>query len=493
MIGLQVLFWTLLFLTAFGGLLVPALMGVCVWIERREHRVRLAGMSPGDWWIRQRRVAINLERIASFNPRRLRRSDLIGFWPFSAFAFVVLMPLAAWNSPWSDDMLFALHPIVCVGWWLNMRSRGIIHAEVYALSTWVMAYVAWSWSMLALGERWTGGIEGADGDFVSFFAERMGTTSDVVLTLWLLYSAWGIACVLAGLMLVRIGRHTFRPLLVVAVWIPFVWGVLSTNLFFGFLGFVVAVGVAGYGISREARRIQDDADIRASSAARETRSGLYWVMSNRLIFRTAAVIVGAVAISISVRESGISVPGAELVATWAAMLLAPSLAALLARFDSRPRNASAWAAWAWLATVTALTLYHMVGPSSTFVSLLTRSVELGQGLDVILSFHVTIPLQALAVWLVAVVLFPLAYRAGNLRSYGALLIGLLWFPIATFAASFHYGEHETYPLPTAVGYASMAVMGFALLVIMWRFFGPTSAEESLALVQSAKDGLDQSR
>lgn len=76
MVGLQVLFWTLLFLASFGGLMVPVLMGVVVWIERREHRIRLAGMSPGDWWIRQRRVAINLERIASFKPRKIGRAHV---------------------------------------------------------------------------------------------------------------------------------------------------------------------------------------------------------------------------------------------------------------------------------------------------------------------------------------------------------------------------------------------------------------------------------
>ena len=151
-------FWILLFLSLFGGLIVPLLMGASVWIERREHRIRLAGLSPGDWWIRQRRAAIDRERILGFSHRSLRWSDLIRVWPITAIVFVLLMPPANWAGSILDDFLFAVHPIICVGWWLNMRSRGIIHAEVYALSTWVMAYVAWSLSMLAPFELWNRGL-----------------------------------------------------------------------------------------------------------------------------------------------------------------------------------------------------------------------------------------------------------------------------------------------------------------------------------------------
>ena len=107
--------WILMFLSLFGGLIVPLLMGASVWIERREHRIRLAGLSPRDWWIRQRRAAIDRERIAGFARRRLRWSDLIRVWPITAIAFVLMMPLATWTSIVLDDLLFVVHPIVCVG------------------------------------------------------------------------------------------------------------------------------------------------------------------------------------------------------------------------------------------------------------------------------------------------------------------------------------------------------------------------------------------
>ena len=457
-------FAILIALTYFGGLIVPVLMGASLWIERREHRIRLAGVSSTAWWVLRRRATENLERISRFAPRQLQRSDLVGVWPIAAFGLVLLMPLATWTGLFHDDLLFVIHPIVCVGWWLNMRSRGIIHAEVYALSTWVMAYVAWSLSMVAPIEDSNRNLIGLDGDFLSFVAERLGTTSELALTLWLLCVALGVACVLAGVILARVDRPIVGPLLAVSMSIPFVWVVLNTNFVFTVVGLVVSFGVAGYGISREVRRSQDDAEIRSGTTAPEPRSALSWKTSDRLLLRTASVVFVAIAIPISVSESGLANPAAELATTWAALVLAPLASALLARLDKRPRVASEWAAWGFLATVGTLAAYHLIGPSSSFFSELSRR-ELW-------SFNLIIHPQAFAVWLAAVVSFVVVYRAGKLRSYGALLLGLLWFPIATFAASLSWSDHEFDPLPDPVGFACMVAMGCVLLVIMWRFFGP---------------------
>ena len=451
-------------LTVFGGLIVPVLMGASLWIERREHRIRLAGVSPRTWEVIRRRAIENSERISRFAPRQLQRSDLVGVWPIAAFGLVLLMPLATWTGLFHDDLLFVIHPIVCVGWWLNMRSRGVIRAEVYALSTWVMAYVAWSLSMVAPIEDSNRNLIGLDSDFLSFVAERLGITSELALTLWLLYAASGIACVLAGVILARVDRPIVSPLLAVALSIPFVWGVLNTNFVFTVVGLVVSVGVAGFGISREVRRSQDDGEIRSVTTAPEPRSGLNWKTSNRLLLRTASVVFVAIAIPISVSQSGLANPAAELATTWAALVLAPLASALLARLDKRPRVASEWAAWGFLATVGTLAAHHLIGPSSSFFSELSRR-ELW-------SFNLIIHPQAFAVWLVAVVSFVVVYRAGKLRSYGALLLGLLWFPIATFAASLRWSDHEFDPLPDPVGFACMVAMGCVLLVIMWRVFGP---------------------
>ena len=463
-------FGILTVLSFFGGLIVPVLMGACLWIERREHRIRLAGVSPAGLSpmareIIQRRATVNRERISMFAPRQLEWSDLVGVWPIAAFAFVLLMPLATLTGPFRDDLLFVIHPIVCVGWWLNMRGRGIIRAEVYALSTWVMAYIAWSLSMIApIGDS-NRNLILLDSDFLSFMAERLGTTSEVALTLWLLFVALAIACVLAGVILARIDRPIVSPLLAVAISIPFVWVVLNTNFVFTVVGLVVSFGVAGYGISREVRRSQDDAEIRSGTTAPEPRSALSWKTSDRLLLRTASVVFVAIAIPISVSESGLANPAAELATTWAALVLAPLASALLARLDKRPRVASEWAAWGFLATVVTLAAHHLIGPSSSFLSELSRR-ELW-------SFNLIIHPQAFAVWLVAVVSFVVAYRTGKLRSYGAMLLGLLWFPIATFAASLGWSEHEIDPVPDPpVGFASMVAMGCVLLVIMWRVFGP---------------------
>ena len=194
-----------------------------------------------------------------------------------------------------------------------------------------------------------------------------------------------------------------------------------------------------------------------------------------LLVSTATVIGITIAIWIAVRESGISNPAAEVVAAWASLVLAPLASALLACLDKRPRVVLAWAAWAWLATVSVLAVYNLVGPSSSLFLVLSgnESAPPADGLDS------TIHPQALAVWLVAVVSFVVAYRAGKLRSYGALLLGLLWFPIAVFAASLRLNEHEFDLFPDPVGYASMVTMGCVLLVIMWRVFGP---EETTATI-----------
>ena len=451
-------------LTVFGGLIVPVLMGASLWIERREHRIRLAGVSSRAWWVLRRR-AENSERISRFAPRQLQRSDLVGVWPIAAFGLVLLMPLATWTGLFHDDLLFVIHPIVCVGWWLNMRSRGVIRAEVYALSTWVMAYVAWSLSMVAPIEDSNRNLIGLDSDFLSFVAERLGTTSGLALTLWLLCVALGVACVLAGVILARIDRPVGSPLLAVAISIPFVWGVLNTNFVFTVVGLVVSFGVAGYGISREVRRSQDDADIQAGASVREPRPASSWKTSDRLLLRTASVVFVAIAIPISVSETGLANPAAELATTWAALVLAPLASALLARLDERPRVPSQWAASAWLVTVGVLAVYHLVGSSS---SLFLEFIQGSRPGSLVMTIHP----QALAVWLVAVVSFVVAYRAKKLRSYGALLLGLLWFPIATFAASLRCSELEFDPLPDPVGFACMVAMGCVMLVIMWRIFGP---------------------
>ena len=471
---LEVLLSSVLFpLTFLGGLIVPLLMGASVWIERRKHRITLAGLSTGDCLDRQHRLAVEHERISRFAPRHLERSDLVGVLPIAAFAFVLLMPSAISTHHLLDDLLFAVHPIVCVGWWLEMRKRGVIRAEVYAISAWILAHTAWSLSMLVPLEHSNWGDGRLDGDFVSFVADGLGITSDLALTLWLLYVASGIACVLAGVMLARADRPVVRPLLAVVLWIPFVWAVLNTNYLFFVLGFVMAVGVAGFGISREVRRSQDVADIRAGAAIRETRSTLPWKTSRGLLMRTVAVIGIAIAIPISLRESGMLNPAAEVAATWAALVFAPSVSALLARRDNLPRVASAWAAWTWLATANALAAYHLIGPSSSLVSGFIRRVEPAPPGWL---FDLIIHPQALAVWLVAVVSFMVVYRARKLRSYGALLLGLLWFPIATFAASLQIDENQIDPIlerfPGPLGLASVVTMGCVLLVIMWRVFGP---------------------
>ena len=487
----SLILFALLLLTFFGGLVVPLFMGAGVWIERRKHRSRMLRRSAVDsQGVRSESIADN-DRALDSAPLRLNWSDLRGIWAVSAIAVVVVMPLVAWLNPFGDDLLFAIHPILCVGWWLEMRRRGIIHAEVYALAVWLMAYVVWSLSLLAPLE-YASRVNGQlDGDEVGFVvAHALDIPWDQGRALWLLYVAAGLGCVLVGIMMARMNRPRIAPLAALAVWIPFVYAVWALNPIMGLLGLVMSVGIAGYGISREVRRNQDDAEISVSSETRESRPAIPWQESKWTVIGTAAIVFMAVAAALWVRESGMFDRGTVIAATWLAMLIVPVASALLARLNVRLRLALKGAAAAWLATVSLLALNHMLGPSSSLYSVLIRGREPVQPDG---NFDVVIHPQALAVCLVAVVAFALAYRAGRLKAYGALLVGLLWFPIATFAVGLSFDNYQLGLLPDQFGIASMVALGYTLLVIMWRFFGPTSAEEPKALVQPTEDGIDQSQ
>lgn len=481
--------WLLVLLTLFGGLFIPLLMGLCVWIERREHRIRLAGVSPGEWWIRQRRAAIDRDRIANFASRRLRWSDLVQVWPIAAIAFVVLMPFALWDSLFRDGLLFAIHPIVCVAWWLNMRSRGIIHAEVYALAVWILAYTAWSFAVLAPAEYWQWIEVAPASDFEWPLANALGLTSDQSLGLWLVYAASGVMCVLVGLVLARTDSPRVKPLAAVAVWIPLAAGVWTFNFAFGILGLIISIGVAGYGISREVRRSQDDADMREAAAAPDSRLATRAEWPTGLILRTAVVILVAVAVSIWVRESGMFNQTTIVAVTWSALVLAASATVLLARLDDQPRVASEWAALAWLSTVGVLAAHYLIVYTLPWFARPTWGGDTNQEGTFFLFAYV----QALAAGIAAAGLFAVAYRASKLRSYGALLVGLLWLPIALYTAGLHTDVPRDFELLNPGGIAGSTVMGFALLVIMWRVFGPASAEEPSASVQPTEEGLDQSQ
>ena len=483
--------FALLLLTFFGGLVVPLLMGASLWIERRKHRSRMlrrrAGVSQGG----QREIIADNEHALDSAPRRLHWSDLRGIWAVSAIACVVVMPLVAWVSPFGDDLVFAIHPILCVGWWLEMRRRGINHAEVCALAVWLLAYVAWSLSLLAPLQyaSWVNGQ--LDGDEVGFVvAHALDIPWDQGRALWLLYVASGLGCVLVGIGMARMNRPLIAPLAAVAVWIPFVYAVWVLNPIMGLLGLVMSVGIAGYGISLAVRRNQDNAEISVPPETRKSRPAVPRKGMKRTVIGTATIVVMGVAATVWVRESGMFDRGTVIAATWLAMLVVPVASALLARMNVRLRLALKLAAGAWIVTVSLLALNHMLGPSSSLYSVLIRGIEPDQpGGD----FDVFIHPQALAVWLVAIVAFAVAYRAGRLMSYGALLVGLLWFPIATFAVGLSFHTHQLGLLPDQFGIASMVAMGCVVLVIMWHFFGPASADDPSASVQPTEDGLDQSQ
>ena len=445
----------------FGPLVVPSVMGVLVWIERSKHNAQTKRQfpDPTDWWRQRSSTRLSAAKIGGTSPRHFRGSDMFNCPGMLSLAFTVLIAPALWQSLFLADWMLAIHPIACVAWWLTLRRRNVIHAEVYPLAVWILAYVAWAAAWLAPAE-W----------FQYLDTDSGGGPGIVTRGLWLLYIASGLACATGGIALTRMPKPPLSPLLCSAAWIPLAGVVWASSFLFGALALVMTVGIAGYGISREMRRLEDKSETSGAVVDQSSRKTLRSSGSVTLIAGVAGVTIAASALSVAARESGLLNLAGVIATTWSATIVASLLAAWLARRDSPTHNATVWAAGTFVA-VTSLHSFQLMFaetlPWWTDPSwILEPPVEGEQSTLFLFTF-----VQATVVGLIAVALLVVALLRGRAHAYGAMLLGILWVPIVLATAGMH-SEYGRFALVDPVGVAGATVMGCILLVIMWRVFGP---------------------
>ena len=453
--------WILAMTAIFGPLVVPSVMGVLVWIERNKHNAQTKQQfpDPTDWWRQRSSARQRTANIAEFRPRHFRTSDMFNCPGMLSLAFSVLIAPALWQSLFLADWMLAIHPILCVAWWLILRRRNVIHAEVYPLAAWILAYVAWAAAWLAPPE-W----------FQYLDAESSDGPSIVIRSLWLLYIASGLACSIGGIALARVPKPPLSPLLCAAIWIPLAYIVWAVSPLFGALALVMTIGIAGYGISREMRRLRDETETSGAVVDQSSRKTLRPTGSIRLIASVTGIVIAASALSIAARESGLLNLAGVIATTWTATMVASLLAAWMARRDSLTHNATVWAAGTFVAVTSVHAFQPMFAETLPWWTapswILEPSVEGEQSTLFLFTF-----VQATVVGLIAVALLVTALLRGHAHAYGAMLLGIIWVPIALATAGIH-SEYGRFALVDPIGVAGATAMGCILLVIMWRVFGP---------------------
>ena len=288
--------WILAMTAIFGALVVPSVMGVLVWLERSKHNAQTKRQfpDPTDWWRQRSSTRLSAAKIGGTSPRHFRGSDMFNCTGMLSLAFTVLIAPALWQSLFLADWMLATHPILCVAWWLALRRRNVIHAEVYPLAVWILAYVAWAAAWLAPAE-W----------FQYLDTDSGGGPGIVTRGLWLLYIASGLACSIGGIALTRVTKPRLSPLLCSAAWIPLAGVVWVISVLFGALALVMTFGIAGYGISREMRRLEDESETSGAVVDQSSRKTLRPTGSVTLIAGIAGIVIAASALSIAARESGL--------------------------------------------------------------------------------------------------------------------------------------------------------------------------------------------
>ena len=454
--------WILAMTAIFGPLVVPSVMGVLVWIERSKHNAQTKQQfpDPTDWWRQRSSARQRTANIAEFRPRHFSPSDMFNCPGMLSLAFTVLIAPALWQSLFLADWMLATHPIFCVAWWLSLRRRNVIHAEVYPLAAWILAYVAWAAAWLAPPE-W----------FQYLNTESSDGPGIVSRSLWLFYIASGLACSIGGIALARMLKPPLSPLLCAAIWIPLAYVVWAVSPLFGALALVMTIGIVGYGISREMRRLRDETETSGTKVDQSAHKTFRPSGSVTLIAGVAGLTIAASALSIAARESGLLNLAGVVATTWSVTVIASLLAAWLARRDSPTHNATVWAAGTFVAVTVLHTFQLMLAETLPWWTdpswILEPSIE-GEPSTFFLFTYV----QATVVGLIAATLLVVAFLRGHAHAYGAMLLGILWVPIALATAGTHSELERAGALVDSVGIAGATAMGCILLVIMWRVFGP---------------------
>ena len=393
-------------------------------------------------------------------------------WSITSILIPLLMPLAVWTGPFRDDFLMVSHPIALYFSWVGWRRNGVIHAEVYTVALWILSYLAWTLALLAPAEwfLWEIGDTGLFAELVDHFGVAKSWTYVLVAS----YVGSGVAAVTCATALARIVTEpSVKPLIVVVAWMPFVYFVWAIAPVFHVLGLVMSVGMAGFAISREVRRMRDTEVYGHLDAGRplvtETPSTAPHVPPLGLMVVALSVVAG---VSIGWTWSLVNPAGqaTAIIGAWSITLLASSFVYAWFHFMKRS-DGIPWAASAFIAVTSGLSL------ASLSQWLLTP--ESATNVPAFDLFDIIV-IQATALVPISLAAATIAVAKGVIGSYGAMLTGFLYIPIMLYSADLHAGSGRLFALADPAGVFGAMIMGGVTLFIMWRAFGPGAPKPPVA-------------
>ena len=458
--------WILFIFGIFGISIVAVLMGICLLCERIFHRRRLRPITRDTWWVIK--VLAERERalVKPLTERDLVWRDFVTFWSIVALGMLVLVPLAAWVTSVRLDLLLALHPVPLYGWWSYLRSQRVRHPEVYVVSVWMLGFVSGILAFLA-PYRLSGWGFG-DFDLVKNTSESFGIGVSVVQVAIPVLVGVGLATALASIVLTRkLGKFQVALAMTVAVWMPIAYIVwLNGNVFFA-LGLFMAVGVAGYGISRHARRMRDVRE------RRDAMQGTTFIADSLTLWHDIApslaiqfTIMVLVAIGIAGLAHHVLLEDrtAIIATTWTVVALAASASVMLPKLNRDPIVSTRIVPLVVIVTVFGLSMF-----TNSIWSLNPIFGEESGGAQNVFDI---VALQATILGYVTLVGIVIAVARKRVREYGAMLLGFMFVPTAHYLADLHVGEGRWFASLQGPGIVTVTLLACVTLFIMWRMFGP---------------------
>ena len=251
------------------------------------------------------------------------------------------------------------------------------------------------------------------------------------------------------------------------------------------LGLFMTVGVAGYGISREVRRLRDAKarrDLREGrSPVANTRRGTFVPFS--LAIQLGFIVLIAVVAAASFRYAFQDDRAIAIAATWAAVILAAAASFGLMKLKHWQMDAKRIAIAASIATIFGLAML-----TNTLWALNPIYAD-EAGNEGYSRFDMVSP-QATILGFIALGAFALAVIKHKIREYGAMLLGFMFMPTAHYLADLHVQaeyfivEGRYAASLHGIGIVIVTILACATLIITWRVFGPgalgeTELDESL--------------
>ena len=471
--------WLIFIFSVFGITIVTTLMGICLLFERRFQRMRMKPIIRDTWWVLKAREEAERERLLTYRVHELSWRDFGGFWSIVTLAMLLMVPLVAWTLPPRIDLLLVFHPIALYGWWSHMRSNGVRHAEVYVVTVWMLGHVSWLLAFLApyRDSVWNLG----EWDLIAETSELFSTTPLVVQVVVVALIVTALASAIASLLLARLpGRPRVALIMIGAAWIPIAYLVwLHGSIIFG-LGLFMTVGVAGYGISREVRRLRDSAarlDLREGRSPQPADTNGSFAMPLPLGVQLGLIVLVAVASAASFRYAFQDERAIAIAATWTAVILASAAGFALVKHKYQQMDGNRIAVAASIATVFGLAM--LTNAVWSFDPIYGEEV----GIDGYGPFDL-VPPQATILGFIALGAFALAFIKHKIREYGAMLLGFMFVPTAHYLADLHV-QAEFFVVEGryaaslhGIGIVIVTILAGATLFIMWRVFGPNALGET---------------